>query len=202
MNDRVAFEYQAGDDFGVRALKLRAVPVDPPPGLKGAPPQDYEIEAPATDPKTAGGHQELDLSEHPYAGMRVMVRIVAVDAMGQEGVERAFDRGMAVGRAVIFVERAHAPLHRHHRPPGRDRVKQLRLVLEIVIEQRVMNADTLGHVLQRHAVQTALREQEFGGVQNLLHRLGALFRLGWPLCSGLRLGRQNSLSFRIALPRT
>ena len=41
-----------------------------------------------------------------------------------------------------------------------------------------MDADTLGHVLERDAVEAVLGEQIFGRVEDLLHRLGALLRLG------------------------
>ena len=58
------------------------------------------------------------------------------------------------------------------------RVEQLLLVDEVVVEQRVVRADALGHVLERHAVQAVLGEQVLGRVEDLLHLLGALLHLG------------------------
>jgi hypothetical protein len=84
--DEVSFKWKAGDDYGVRGLALRVTPVDPPPGLKTAAPIDTVVEGPEADPKTAEGEASLDLLAHPYAGMKVNVRLVAIDAIGQEGV--------------------------------------------------------------------------------------------------------------------
>src|SRR3546814_1131150 len=65
---------------------------------------------------------------------------------------------------------------RHHRAPREHRVEERLLVVEIIVEQSVMDADLLRDVLQRHTVKTVLRKQQFGGVEDLLHHFGALFR--------------------------
>ncbi|MBT9447150.1 MAG: DUF4175 family protein [Hyphomonadaceae bacterium] len=88
-NDRIAFEWSASDDYGVRGLALRLTPLNPPPGLIGAEPVDMPIEAPAGDPKTATGKASVDLSMHPYAGMKVDAQLVIVDAIGQKGASEA-----------------------------------------------------------------------------------------------------------------
>ncbi len=88
-NDRIAFEWSASDDYGVRGLALRLTPVNPPPGLVGAEPFDMPIEAPAGDPKTATGKASVDLSMHPYAGMKVDAQLVVIDAVGQKGASEA-----------------------------------------------------------------------------------------------------------------
>lgn len=85
-NERAMISWRAHDDFGIARLALRARPVRPPIGLIGAPPFDSEFPAPAGDPRLAEGESELDLAAHPYAGMEVELRLVAFDALGQEGV--------------------------------------------------------------------------------------------------------------------
>ena len=87
--ERVAIAWRARDDYGVRRLALRVRPVDPPRGLRHADPIDTELETPAGDPREARAETELDMAAHPYAGMEVEARIVAVDALGQEGVSEA-----------------------------------------------------------------------------------------------------------------
>ncbi len=84
-NGRIAFAWSATDDYGVRAMALRIAPVNPPPGLRGAAPIDTAFETPAGEPREAEAAVELDLFQHPYAGMDVEVRLVAFDALGQVG---------------------------------------------------------------------------------------------------------------------
>src|SRR3546814_6484333 len=64
------------------------------------------------------------------------------------------------------------------------------------MDQRVMDADALGDVLQRDAVESVLRKQMFGGIEYLLHRFGALLGLGRPFRLGFCLGRQIHFPFR------
>ena len=85
-DERVSLSWKARDDFGVRRLVLRVRPLHPPPGLVRADAVDTELEAPAGDPREAEAETEVDLAAHPYAGMEVEARIVAIDALGQEGV--------------------------------------------------------------------------------------------------------------------
>jgi hypothetical protein len=85
-DERVSLAWRAEDDFGLRRLALRVRPVNPPEGLRRADALYTELEAPAGDPREAGAQTEVDLSAHPYAGMEVEARIVAFDALGQEGV--------------------------------------------------------------------------------------------------------------------
>ena len=83
--DDVAFSWAASDDYGVRGMVLRVRPIDGGPGLRGAPPVDVAIEAPSSDPHDAKGAEKLNLLENPYAGLKVEARVVAIDAIGQEG---------------------------------------------------------------------------------------------------------------------
>jgi len=84
-NDRITFEWAASDDYGIQGLALRLTPVDPPPGLLGAEAVDTPLESPAGEPKSATGKASVDLAMHPYAGMKVEARLVAIDAIGQKG---------------------------------------------------------------------------------------------------------------------
>ncbi len=111
-DETVSIAWRAEDDFGVRRLALRVRPVTPPPGLRRADPVDTDLEAPAGDPREAQTETEIDLAAHPYAGMEVEARIVAFDAIGQEGVseplrftmpEKVFLQPLA--RAAIEIRR-------------------------------------------------------------------------------------------------
>lgn len=111
-DERANLSWKARDDYGVRRLVLRVRPLNPPEGLVRADPVDTELEAPAGDPREAEAETEVDLAAHPYAGMEVEARIVAIDALGQEGVsdplhftmpEKIFLQPLA--RAAIEIRR-------------------------------------------------------------------------------------------------
>lgn len=128
--ENIQFSYKASDDFGVRDLALRVTPVSPPPGLVNAKPHDTPLEAPAGEPKEANAEVRLDLATHPYAGLDVEVRVVAFDALGQEGVsesarvrlpEKIFLQPLAqaaveIRRAVLW-ERRHYAKAKPFKPP-------------------------------------------------------------------------------------
>ncbi len=121
--EHVRIAWRAGDDFGVRQLLLRVRPLNPPAGLVRADPVDTPLETPAGDPRQAEAETEVDLAPHPYAGMRVEARIVAVDALGQEGMsdplrftlpEKVFLQPLAraaieIRRHILAERRAYAP---------------------------------------------------------------------------------------------
>ncbi|MGE3867545.1 MAG: DUF4175 domain-containing protein [Hyphomonadaceae bacterium] len=120
--------WRAADDFGIRGLVLRVTPLNPPPGLRHADPVDTPIESPAGDPREAEAETEVDLAAHPYAGMEVEARIVALDALGQEGVsdplrltlpEKVFLQPLA--RAAIEIRRHILAERRAYRPAPRQR---------------------------------------------------------------------------------
>ncbi len=122
-DEHVSINWRTRDDFGVRRLALRVRPVDPPRGLRRADPIDTDLETPAGDPREAEGESEIDLAAHPYAGMEVEARIVAFDALGQEGVsqpmrftlpEKVFLQPLA--RAAIEIRRQVLAERRAYRP--------------------------------------------------------------------------------------
>lgn len=131
--EHVSIAWRAADDYGVRRLYLRVRPVNPPEGLVRADPVDTELEAPAGDPREAEAQVTIDLADHPYAGMEVEARMVAVDALGQEGVstplrftlpEKIFLQPLA--RAAIEIRRHILTDRRAYRPDRRARTETMR----------------------------------------------------------------------------
>lgn len=111
-DETAAITWRASDDFGVRRLALRVRPVSPPVRLSRADAIDTDIESPAGDPRQAEAETTIELGAHPYAGMEVEARVVAFDALGQEGVsdplrftmpEKIFLQPLA--RAAIEIRR-------------------------------------------------------------------------------------------------
>lgn len=76
----LTFSYIVQDDYGVASAALRITLVDEPDAEPLERPFDT---APGT--RTAEDSVMVDLTEHPWAGREVEARIVAVDALGQEG---------------------------------------------------------------------------------------------------------------------
>ncbi len=101
--------WQATDDWGLASLqveiRLQARPA--------AAPLTLELGLPGGRPKQARGAAQPDLSAHPWAGLEVVLQLVARDGAGQQGVsatatltlpERSFNH--TVSRRLIAVRRA------------------------------------------------------------------------------------------------
>lgn len=128
-DEQATISWRARDDFGVRRLVLRTVPVHPPEGLAHADAVDTDLESPGGDPREAEGQSNIDLAAHPYAGMEVEARIVAIDALGQEGEseplrftlpEKVFLQPLAqaaieIRRHILAERRAYTPAPRYQR---------------------------------------------------------------------------------------
>ncbi len=112
-DEHVSLSWKARDDYGVRRLVLRVRPLNPPDGLVRADPVDTELEAPAGDPREAEAETEVDLAAHAYAGMEVEARIVAIDALGQEGVSDALHFTMPEKIFLQPLARAAIEIRRH-----------------------------------------------------------------------------------------
>ncbi|MGD9979627.1 MAG: DUF4175 domain-containing protein [Hyphomonadaceae bacterium] len=112
-DEMVNLSWRARDDYGVRRLALRVRPLNPPPGLARADAVDTELEAPAGDPREVEAETELDLAAHPYAGMEVEARIVAFDALGQEGVSEALRMTLPEKIFLQPLARAAIEIRRH-----------------------------------------------------------------------------------------
>src|SRR5690606_16786779 len=103
---------------------------------------------------------------------------VQVQVGVQERAQRALDRGLAATGLLVGVERLH-PCAAGDAGAARDhRVEQRLLVLEVVVDQGVVHANALGHVLERYPVQAVAREQVLGGIEDLFGHLRALRGLG------------------------
>lgn len=142
--ERVGFSWAAEDDFGLTRLMLRVRPIDPPPGLRGADPVDTPLEAPAGAPRLAEAEAELDLATHPYTGMEVEARIVAIDALGQAGAsaaqrftlpEKIFLQKLA--QAAIEIRREILWERRAYRPAPRDRTRTIQAGDILLGNQRI-----------------------------------------------------------------
>lgn len=130
--EHVGFAWSAADDYGVTQLALRVRPINPPEGLAHASPIDTAIETPAGDLTEANGESELDLADHPYAGMEVEARIVAFDALGQEGQSDAMRFVLPEKVFLQPLARAAIEIRRHiltdRRPYRRAREAERRTV--------------------------------------------------------------------------
>lgn len=101
----VKLAYQATDDYGVTQVKAVITPTMSVPGQDNTPLEVMLGEPKAIDTKLV---DYQDLTGHPWAGTPVQIQLVAIDALGQQGVsekktmtlpERAFTHPVA--RALI-----------------------------------------------------------------------------------------------------
>lgn len=104
----VRLPWEATDDWGLAGLRAELRLRD----RADAPAFIIDIPLPGGAPKTAGGTHQTDLTAHPWAGLAVMVELVARDGAGQEGrsttlgldlPEREFRHPVA--RALIAVRK-------------------------------------------------------------------------------------------------
>ncbi len=105
---RTRLPWRATDDYGVVSLRAEIRLRD----RKDAPPLSIAIPLPGGDPKEAHGVAEQDLTANPWAGLPVVARLVARDAVKQEGTsdeaqfvlpERVFRNPVA--RALIAIRK-------------------------------------------------------------------------------------------------
>lgn len=76
----------AKDDYGLQEAYAEIVPVDQPAEAKPLYPlPEYRLDLPRRSAREAKGTASRNLSEHPLAGKRVKITLVAKDAAGQEG---------------------------------------------------------------------------------------------------------------------
>ncbi|PTM96557.1 TIGR02302 family protein [Mycoplana dimorpha] len=77
----------AKDDYGVQSAYAEIVPVDPPAENAHPlyPPPEYRLDLPRRNARDVKGTTSRNLTEHPLAGKRVRITLVARDAAGQEG---------------------------------------------------------------------------------------------------------------------
>jgi uncharacterized protein (TIGR02302 family) len=116
------FKYKADDDYGIAGAEARVerIPVAPEGGGASAPalrqigkPPVFPLSLPRAPVKSAEAKTYKDLTSHPWAGLPVVVTLVAKDEAGQEGrssprgivlPERKFTKALA--RAVVDQRRS------------------------------------------------------------------------------------------------
>ncbi len=116
------FDYEASDDYGVRDITTTFSLSSEEKGKNNLamnqklfPPPNFAVDLPRVDPKKTDGKVFRDLSAHPWAGMKVEMRVTARDAGGQssdhEGApelmtlpERVFTEPLA--RAIVEQRKA------------------------------------------------------------------------------------------------
>ena len=100
--------WRVSHEYGVTSLQAEMRLKDRP----NAPPLIVSIPLPGGAPKTAHGVNQQDLTAHPWAGLPVIAKLVARDALGQRGEsgdagftlpERPFNNPLA--RALIAIRR-------------------------------------------------------------------------------------------------
>lgn len=120
-------DYEARDDFGLESLTAE---INRIVGA-GNSPLELEIFLPRTGAQEAAGASFHDLTAHPWAGLAVEVRLVARDALGQEGTndparivlpERFFEHPVA--RAIIEL-RKQLTIEPDKRAPVASRLEEL-----------------------------------------------------------------------------
>ncbi|OLP62179.1 TIGR02302 family protein [Xaviernesmea oryzae] len=86
-NAALEIGFSAKDDYGIEAAWAEIKPVETPaPDARPLyPAPDYRLDLPRRNAKEAKGTTSRNLSEHPLAGKRVTITLVARDAAGQEG---------------------------------------------------------------------------------------------------------------------
>ncbi|MFC3074873.1 TIGR02302 family protein [Shinella pollutisoli] len=78
--------FVAKDDYGLQEAHAEIVPVDEAPDARPLYPlPEYRLDLPRRSAREAKGTASRNLSEHPLAGKRVRITLVARDAAGQEG---------------------------------------------------------------------------------------------------------------------
>lgn len=146
--EHAVVNWRASDDFGVRALRMRVRPVNPPESLSRADPVDIALEMPTGDPREAEDESSVDVGPHPYAGMEVEAQLVAVDALGQEGLseplrftmpEKVFLQPLA--RAAIEIRRHILAEGRPYRGENGPRTRLIRDASALYPQQRVALRD-------------------------------------------------------------
>jgi uncharacterized protein (TIGR02302 family) len=103
----IKFDYHATDDYGVASIALKARRVPGQPDVV-ADPIDITLASGQTEKELRGSSYQ-DLTAHPWAGMQVLVKLVATDVAGQTGesqeaVFRLPERRFINGTAMEIVK--------------------------------------------------------------------------------------------------
>ncbi len=86
VNGALEIKFTAKDDYGVQEAHAEILPVESDPAAKPLYPlPDFRLDIPRRNARDAKGVSSKNLTEHPLAGKRVRVTLVAKDAAGQIG---------------------------------------------------------------------------------------------------------------------
>lgn len=86
VNGALEITFKANDDYGLVSAQALIEPADQEPGAVALyPPPEYRLELPRTDAREAKGVTSRDLTEHPLAGKKVHLTLIATDAGGHTG---------------------------------------------------------------------------------------------------------------------
>jgi len=86
VNGALEIKFTAKDDYGIQEAHAEILPVETDPSAKPLYPlPDFRLEIPRRNARDAKGVSSKNLTEHPLAGKRVRVTLVAKDGAGQIG---------------------------------------------------------------------------------------------------------------------
>ncbi|KQO80097.1 TIGR02302 family protein [Rhizobium sp. Leaf262] len=86
VNGSLEIGFTAKDDYGVREAHALIEPIDTVSGATPLyPPPEFKLDLPRQNPRDMKGVTSRNLTEHPMAGKKVRITLVATDGAGQTG---------------------------------------------------------------------------------------------------------------------
>ncbi|QLF68579.1 TIGR02302 family protein [Peteryoungia desertarenae] len=86
LNGALEIAFRAQDDYGVQRAHAEIVPIGQKAGATPLyPPPDYKLDLPRQNARDTRGVTSRAITEHPLAGSRVSITLVATDGAGQTG---------------------------------------------------------------------------------------------------------------------
>jgi uncharacterized protein (TIGR02302 family) len=87
VNGALEISFTGKDDYGIREAHAVIEPVEPedPEARPLYPPPEFKLDLPRRNPRAPEGVTSRDLTEHPLAGKKVRITLVATDGAGQTG---------------------------------------------------------------------------------------------------------------------
>ncbi len=163
-SQQVRLPWHTSDDYGVVSLqsemRLRDRP-DAPPLVVGLP-------LPGGTPKSAHGVNQQDLTAHPWAGLPVIAKLVARDALNQTGESREIEFVLPerpfqnpVARALMAIRRG-LSLHPGDRPSAVSGLEALLLEPDAFKGDygAYLNLGDIFYLLERNKAQAAVPEAQ------------------------------------------
>lgn len=156
-NGALELDYTLSDDHGIARAEAEIIPAgDPAPGARPLfDPPKYRLSLPRRSSEDNRAVSSHDLTEHPLAGQRVKITLVATDGAGQQGRSETLETVLPGRRfseplaAAVIEQRGVLALDANHLP----RVKDLHDALTIAPEETIPN---LTHYLLLQSVRGRL----------------------------------------------